>query len=119
MQLVNLTSNTVTVFNEDGSEVLFELPTDPPAIGAEFIPEFSEPVEDGESGNIVPVARHRFRLYSELPEPEEGVVYIVGYAVLQAVGEERPDCVAPDTGRDSAVRGVNGRLLGVRRFRSL
>ena len=49
-----------------------------------------------------------------LPEPREGVVYIVSAFVLSALAGKRRDVVAPDTGAD-AVR-ENGQIMAVRGF---
>ncbi len=50
-----------------------------------------------------------------VPEPQEGVTYIVSSLVAQQL-TDRPDIVAPDTGPDSAVRDENGQIVGIRRL---
>ena len=55
-----------------------------------------------------------------LPEPQDGVVYIVSLLVasaLQAAGVSRPDVVCPGTGpQDGAVRDAQGHIVAVTRF---
>lgn len=83
---------------------------------AEFVDEFL----DDETKESVTVVRHVFSLVDDLPEPEPDTVYIVGWAVLQALvnaGIHRDDLIAPDTARESVVRGEGYRIKGVRRFR--
>lgn len=47
-----------------------------------------------------------------LPDPVDGVAYIVSAVVLAALGGSRPDVFAPDTGPD-AIR-ENGQIVAVR-----
>jgi len=117
MRLINLTSRTIRVYDEEGSKILYELPTSPPAISVDVSAEVLRAVG---SSDEIPVVRHQFRLADPLPEERPGVLYVVGWAVLQAALEEgvlRDDLVAPDTGRGSAVRDKGGQIIGVRRFR--
>lgn len=65
---------------------------------------------------------HGVRLVSQtlgevqgLPEPRDGVVYVVSALVLSALAGKRRDVVAPDTGAD-AVRSPQGQILAVRGF---
>ena len=114
MKLVNLTQRTLRLYDSEGVVVLAELPTTPPAI---------EAVVDCESVRSLdgfPIVQHQFRLTDQIPPPLEDVVYVVGWAVVQALAElgvYRDDIVAPDTARGSAVRDVRGIIIGVRRFR--
>ena len=50
-----------------------------------------------------------------LPDPEEGTVYIVSAIVLSALKGKRTDLVCPDTGPKSVVRN-DKTILGVRGF---
>ena len=52
---------------------------------------------------------------ANLPEPVEGVRYIVSGMVRSALGATRPDVVSPDSG-PSAFRDVEGRIVAVRAF---
>lgn len=68
----------------------------------------------------IPVASYRYHSVSGLPEPEQGVVFIVKYAVLKALDGIRPDVVAPDTSPSSVVRDpLTGKVVGVRKFQKL
>lgn len=62
----------------------------------------------------VRLVRQAFGAVENLPEPVEGVVYVVSALVLSALGGSRPDVVAPDTGPD-AIR-ENGQVVAVRGF---
>lgn len=120
MKFVNLTNQTVRLFDESSQRILLELPTDPPAIRPNVFDDHLFTIEDDETGIEVPVVRHVFELAAELPAPRAGVVFVVGWAVIQALedaGERRDDLIAPDTSRDSAVRDATGRIVGVRKFR--
>ena len=123
MKFVNLTNNAIRVFDASGKRMLFEVPTDPRIISeAKVRPETVTEIIEDDTGRLVPVIRHRYTLIDELPEPENGVVYVVGWATIQALeelGETREDLIAPDTSRESAVRGSNNRIVGVRQFRVL
>jgi len=114
MKLVNLTQRTLRLYDSEGVTVLAELPTTPPAIEAVVD---CEPIRSLEG---FPIVSHQFRLTDTVPPPVAGVVYVVGWAVIQALSElgiYRKDVVAPDTARGSAVRDVRGNIIGVRRFR--
>jgi hypothetical protein len=67
--------------------------------------------------NGIPVGVYSYCGVTGVPSPKKNVIYIVSYAVLQALDGSRPDVVAPDTSQDSAVRDGRGFLRGVRRFR--
>jgi hypothetical protein len=116
MELINLTDFTIRLFDEDGQTVLLELPTDPPSVVAAEIIESVRPSDP-------PIIRRTHKVdVDDIPEPEEGVLFVVGFAVLQALkemGVDRPDLVSPDTGRGSVIRDRHGRIVGVRRFRQL
>ena len=120
MRLVNLTRQTIVVYDEAGESVELELPTDPPHVAVRFDVRVVGVVGEPET---FPVVRHTAKVDPhELPEPEADTVFVVSRAVLEALaaaGTPRPDFVAPDTDRDSAVRDARGRVLGVRRFRVL
>jgi len=116
MRLVNLTDFTIRLYDAEGVKVVEEIPTDPPSVVA-----YSETVQVSEDPLVV---RREYNVDADqLPEPEEGVMYIVGFAVLQALdqmGVERTDLIAPDTTYESVVRNAaTKRTEGVRRFRTL
>lgn len=74
-------------------------------------------VKQVEVGNIggIPIMANEYGEVENLPNPQEGVVFIVNAMVLGCI--DRPDCVAPDTG-PTAIR-ENGQVKKVIRFVSL
>lgn len=64
----------------------------------------------------IPVSLCHEGLVRNLPDPEEGVMYIVSSLVGRAVNRE--DVVSPDTSEDGAIRDGKGNVIGVRRFQS-
>jgi len=120
MKFINLTNQTIRLYDDTGRRVLLELPTDPPAVTAQVIPEVVDEILDDETGKFVVVVRHIYSIVGTLPKPKPDTMYVVGWAVLLALADEkkpRSDLIAPDTSRESAVRDANGRIVGVRRFR--
>lgn len=105
MNMINLTPHVINVRRADGSELAFA-PTAPAARVATSQVEVSE--VDG-----IPVRRNTFGQVENLPEPQEGTVYIVSLVVLQAVAGRR-DVVAPDSGA-TAIR-ENGQIKAVTGF---
>jgi len=100
---INTTPHPVHVLNRDGELVL-------------TIPAASQPLRLEERleslGDLagVPLVKKALAADISLPEPQEGVYYIVSLAVAQAA--RRPDLLVPD----DLVRDDQGRILGCRRF---
>lgn len=129
MELMNLTTQPLVIYDAAGKKAICELPVSPLVITVDA--DYDEVglvkddvnASDGVGCAVVPVVRHRFRVRDgHLPPSVPGVTYVVGYATLQALrdsGCDRADVVAPDTSRGSAVRGPGGVILGVRRFRTV
>lgn len=74
---------------------------------------------------ILQYGRHRIPCISTetsepmgIPAPEPGVIYIVSNIVLSSMKTRRDDVVAPDTTSRSVVKSDDGKILGVRRFRT-
>jgi hypothetical protein len=69
--------------------------------------------------HTVPVVSTEFGEVKNLPDSQDGVIYVTSIIVVQAVRGLRDDVVAPDTG-PSAVRFADGpskgQIKGVRRF---
>jgi hypothetical protein len=114
VKLVNLTPHEITVFDQNGNEVL-RVP--PSGITARVNPT------ENQVGYIngVPVYKVTYGDIQNLPEPQENTVYIVSQIVLQALqakGIQRQDVVAPNTGPGpmGAVRDQQGRIVGVKSF---
>jgi hypothetical protein len=106
MNIVNLTPHAVTVQHEDGT--VTEIP---PSGTVARVEAAQVPIGDVDG---ITVVRSTFGPPTDLPDPAEGVVYLVSSLVAQAV-PDREDVVAPDTGA-TCVRNENGRIVAVRRF---
>lgn len=108
MRVVNLTPHPVHLLDNGGAVVREFAPS-----GVVLrVPEVVEPA--GElvvNGAAVPVVRKRLAWgQCELPQPEDGVFYIVSLPAAQAA--RRKDFLVPD----DLVRDEKGRVLGCRRF---
>lgn len=68
----------------------------------------------GGSINGVRLVSQKFGEVQNLPEPREGVFYVVSALVLSALAGTRRDVVAPDTGPDAIREG--GQIVAVRGF---
>lgn len=66
--------------------------------------------------SVLPIVRTIFGDITGLPEPMDHTYFIVSGMVLSALGDTRPDVIAPDTSPASAVRDPQGRMIGVKRF---
>lgn len=111
MQLVNLTPHSVNLFTPAGVQSV-------PASGQlTRVRGHSQPA--GEVFGL-PVVRPTFEPVTGLPEPVEGVLYLVSSVVLTALkscGLHRTDVVAPATGpNDGAIRDSANRVQGVTRL---
>lgn len=71
---------------------------------------------------IIPVQRQEYRRLDDLPNPKEGIIFVVSGLVLHAMklqGIRRDDVIAPATGpRDNALKDQNGRVLAVTVFQA-
>lgn len=63
----------------------------------------------------VPLVRLTYGDPVGLPEPEDGVVYVVSKVVADAL-PDRHDLVYPDTSPESAIRNEAGQIVAVRRM---
>ncbi len=64
----------------------------------------------------VEISKHTFGKVENLPEPQQGVAFIVSGMVRDAL-KGRPDVLAPDTGK-TAVRNQQGQVAYVTRLRT-
>lgn len=109
MKLVNLTPHTVTIIGD------YEVTTIPPSGKVARVD-----VKVDRIGTVVkniPLVVQRVAGIDGLPEPQEGVGYIVSNMVLQALkgqGIQRTDCYAPDTSPEGIVKNYSGKTVGVR-----
>jgi len=67
-------------------------------------------------GVQIPIQRTTFGQVEGLPEPQDGVVYIVSGLVMTALAGTRDDVVQPDTSPAGAIRDADGRIIAVRGF---
>jgi hypothetical protein len=105
IQPVNLTPHPLHVIVGETTHTI--LPTAPPA-RADVTREQIGTIDAG--AFHVPLFRTTFGAITGLPEPEEGVVYLVSNIVAQAV--RRDDVLIVD----DMVRDGEGRILGCRAF---
>jgi len=112
-KLINLTPHEVVLYANDGCTIIEKIPSSGNArvaMSEETIGEL----------NGVPVVSFVVGAVEGLPEPQEGVVYIVSFITLQAlVGTtDRTDFVAPNT-NSACVRDEGGNILGVMGFQGV
>jgi len=105
-EVVNLTPHAISLANEAGEIIA----TFPPS--GEVARLTTDSVEVG-SLLGAPIKKTVYGEVSGVPDPQEGVVYLVSALVAQAT--KREDVVAPDTG-PSAVRNADGQVVAVRGF---
>lgn len=101
MQYVNLTPHMVRVRRKDGSYV--EYPPDGTTARVEMM-ELTRSELDGVSC----IERREIRVHIQPKQP--GLILIVSSMVLNALGPDRIDVVAPDTGV-TAERDKNGQVV--------
>lgn len=102
--LINLTPHDIVVRINDHDIVI-------PASGQVARVSATQDVVGNADG--IPVVRSVFSDVTGLPDPVDGVTYIVSSLVAQAC--RRRDVVAPDTG-PTAIRDDVGRIVAVTRF---
>lgn len=103
---INLTPHALTVIDTSGVEHVFEP-------SGQLARVSSSQVHLPEIGGFA-VAQTQWGAVTGVPDPEDGVVYIVSALVL-AHCADRPDVVGPDTG-PTAVRNEKGHIVAVRGF---
>ena len=103
MKLVNLTPHDVIIRLPGGDRVI-------PASGTVARVATSHELVDEIDG--IPVSAQTYGQIEGLPEPRDGVFYVVSAVVLAAAKElGRTDVVAPDTAR--AIRNEAGQIVAV------
>jgi hypothetical protein len=110
MAIKNLTPHEVKVQMADGTQTVFT-PTGTVARVK------SVPVPDGEIEGF-PCVKTMWGEVENLPDPEDGVFYLVSSLVLARVSG-RSDCVAPDTSPSGAIRDENNQIIAVKGFQRL
>ncbi len=119
MRIRNLTSKTINVITEEKE---FVFPSEGCARVLATTNPFGEIRTEVESINGIPVVRTTYGEIEGLPEPEEGVVNIVSYVILNALktkGDFRTDVVAPDTSPSGVARDEDGIVIGVKGFQRI
>ena len=106
MNFVNLTPHAIVVRLNDGNDLTF-----PPSGKIARVDELPTTVV-GEVGGVKILSRTVFGEVIDLPEPVEGIGYIVSGLVAGVV--YRADVFAPATGpKDGAVRNDKGHIFAV------
>jgi len=114
IEFMNITGHPIHIYNEEKKIMLREIKSvvkyeDAPSIEEKVVKELS-------SINGIPVVAKEFKKLKNMPEPKEGVIYIVGILVAQKLAEMgRTDYLATDGGPDGSVRD-NGIMIGFNRF---
>ena len=110
MKIVNLTPHAITVIYGNRERTF-------PSDGVARVS-----VCENEIGNIdgIPLVQTLYGKVEGLPDPKPDTVYIVSYAVLNALKNTyRTDCVAPNTGPKGAIRNEAGQIIATRGFQAL
>ena len=105
MKLINLTPHDIVVQKEDGTRVTY------PASGQVARVE----IEDACVGDIdgIPIYKGKAKKVEGIPNPQDGVMYVVSLFVLQHANRE--DLISPNT--SDAIRDDKGRITAVRGWR--
>jgi hypothetical protein len=101
----NLTPHSVKVKRPNGEEVIF------PPEG--IVPRVETIETPSESVEGIPTVTRKMGQMVGLPDPCEGVFYLVSSLVFEA--SERTDLLAPDTGK-TCVRDEKGNIVAVTRL---
>lgn len=111
--LKNLTDHIIRIANKDG-KIIAEI--EPEGIicraGTEFDPNFYIEI----NGHRIPTVKPNFKKITNLPQPEEGVFYIVSNIAFSWI-KGRRDIIAPDIWKN-AFFGPNGKIYAVTQFLS-
>jgi hypothetical protein len=108
-KLVNLTPHDINVVNENGEVLLTVHPSGTVARCSEQVKKLGDTAIDDGKGSFVtmPLIHKTLGKVTDLPEPQEGTLYITSLAVAKAV-PERYDVVVPG----EAYRDKSGRIVG-------
>lgn len=122
MKLKNFTPHEIVIMGPvEGTEgeykpLLRIPPEDHAPLRVVFIPKQRATVEV--DGITIPIYQYTYSRVENLPPREDGVMYIVSGIMLDYLPDDRDDFLAPDTDPDSAIRDQEGRIIGVKRFRT-
>lgn len=103
--LLNYTPHEINICNPEGTAIIRSIPSS----GSARVSSVNRP---GDEIDGVPFAETVFGDVTGLPEPQDGVIYIVSDFVLRAL-PSRTDLVRPDTGptcvrKDGQIWAVRG-----------
>lgn len=101
-KIINLTPHSIVFFDDAGNKVLTVEPSGQ-------IARVSVTREKIGDINGIPVNQTRFGKVENLPEPQEGTIFIVSALTAQAVPEREDVFIT-----DDAVRDEQGRIIGCR-----
>jgi hypothetical protein len=116
VKIINLTPHPVNLLCENGASITFK--TSGTVARVDIRQERKQmdlEIAEGVVLSIPVVVNDHVEVYG-LPEPQEGVFYIVSSMVASAVS--RPDILSPNTD-NSAERDGNGRVTGVRSLQQI
>lgn len=103
IRIINLTPHDITLIKGDEQEVF------PKSIAPARVATTKKVVG---TLNGSPINSTAFGAVENLPEPQEGTVYIVSAIVAQAVKDNRNDCFIVD----ETVRNEAGQIIGCKAF---
>lgn len=106
-KIVNLTPHTINVV-DDENHVILTLPSEGVA-RSESSRELAHMLSIGDAS--IPVNRTTFGEVQNLPEPQEGVYYVVSAITAKAASGRNDLLLTDDT-----VRDADGRIIGCRAF---
>ena len=115
MSLINVTNRTITIVDNKGY-IIVDIHPSGIIVAASITPQVLERIFQEE--HEIEVVTYNYTEVSGLPKARPDTIYIVTYAVLQALKGARSDVIAPDTSPTSIIR-QDGRVVGVQRFRKL
>lgn len=110
IKFINLTPHDIMVYNEAKDTVILTIPTEGKDKAAR------RDVKEVLVGTVngINLVKTEFTEVMGLPEPKDGVVYLVSRLVKDGI-LDRDDVMCPDTGK-SSVRDEGGHIIGVTRF---
>ncbi len=116
MKFVNLTNRVITIANQDGSTRLIIAPSGVMvSVNTKTIRHATYFSANAE----VECVRYEYTDVHGLPDKDGESLFIVSYAVLQALKGMRDDVVAPDSSPGSVIKDAHGKVVGVQQFRKL
>lgn len=102
VKFVNLTAHAISFYDSSGNVILTVEPSG-------HVARCSVTREQVGDINGIPINRTQFGKVENLPEPQEGTIYIVSSLTAQAVPEREDVFIT-----DDAVRDEQGRIIGCR-----